>query len=109
MTPLLRYSIQYSPETKAHAKFFKPFHLVSIREAINEQLRMEPTVKTKNRFPLDESKHRFEESEWELRCGNNNQFRIFYKVDETARIVFVVGIGIKIREKTFFGGKEFIE
>jgi mRNA-degrading endonuclease RelE of RelBE toxin-antitoxin system len=44
---------------------------------------------------------------WELRCGPDNRFRIFYDVDFESRIVYVLAIGIKDRNRLFIAGEEY--
>ncbi|MCI0642243.1 MAG: hypothetical protein L0Y72_04240 [Gemmataceae bacterium] len=46
-----------------------------IREKIDEQLRFEPTVETKNRKPLRQPAAF--EAQWEIRFGPDNRFRVF--------------------------------
>ncbi len=82
MTPALRYRIEYRRSVVKQLAVFQKHQLVEIREAIDKQLQYEPTRPTHNRKPLDERKKRFAESEWELRCGQDNRFRVFYFVDE---------------------------
>jgi putative component of toxin-antitoxin plasmid stabilization module len=44
---------------------------------------------------------------WELRCGFNNGYRVFYAVRPEEVEVFIVAIAKKIGNKLFIGGKEF--
>ena len=46
-------------------------------------------------------------STWELRCGPGNCFRVFYEVDHAEHTVWVLAIGIKVRERLLIGGEEF--
>ena len=45
---------------------------------------------------------------WELRCGPDNRFRIFYRIEEDPARVRILAIGLKIRAKLYIGGKEFV-
>jgi hypothetical protein len=44
---------------------------------------------------------------WELRCGPDNRFRVFYDIDFTAEEVRILAIGIKDRSRLLIGGKEY--
>jgi hypothetical protein len=43
---------------------------------------------------------------WELRCGPQNRFRIFYRVAEEASEVYILAIGVKDRDRLSIGGEE---
>ena len=75
-----------------------------IRAKIEEQLRFEPSVETKNRKPLRQPAPFG--GEWEIRFGPDNRFRVLYDIDEERRVVQVVAIGEKIRNRLIFGGEE---
>jgi hypothetical protein len=72
---------------------------------INEQLTHTPTVETRNRKPLDQPAP-FGAS-WELRCGPDNRFRVFYEVDAEANEVQVLAVGIKERNRLLIGEEEY--
>jgi hypothetical protein len=61
--------------------------------------------RTRNRKPLDQPGP-FEAS-WELRCGPDNRFRVFYDVDAAATVVNVLAIGIKDRTRLLIAGEEY--
>jgi hypothetical protein len=44
---------------------------------------------------------------WELRCGPDNRFRVFYEVDPVEGIVSILAIGIEQRNRLVIGGEEF--
>lgn len=75
-----------------------------IFDAIEQQLSYEATTQTRNRKPIYIPNT--VGSTWELRCGKNNRYRIFYDVDVEARIVIVVAIGYKIGNRLFVGQEE---
>ena len=79
----------------------------SIRLAIEEQLSYEPLVETHNRKPLIELT-RYGEKTWELRCGLDNRFRVFYQVDLDTRRVLVVAIASKTGNRLYIGREEFL-
>ena len=86
---------------------FRPFDARDrneILDAIEEQLSYQPNTVVRNRKPL-----RIPNSlnaTWELRCGRNNRFRVFYDVDIENRLVFVLAVGRKIRNALWIGGEE---
>jgi hypothetical protein len=44
---------------------------------------------------------------WELRCGPNNCFRVFYDVDSESQVVWVLAVGVKDRSRLLIGGEEY--
>ena len=64
-----------------------------------------PTEETRNRKPLEQPAP-FEAS-WELRCGPENRFRVFYSMDPGAVEVWVLAVGIKDRKRLIIGGEEY--
>jgi mRNA-degrading endonuclease RelE of RelBE toxin-antitoxin system len=82
----------------------RKYHLL-IRTKIEEQLTYEPNVETTNRKPL-ERPVRFN-ARWELRFGPNNRFRVYYRIEESEHEVYILVIGLKIRDKVYIGGEEY--
>ena len=76
-----------------------------IREAIEERLAYEPDVPTRNRKPL--LRETSIGATWEMRCGPNNRFRIFYDVDRGERLVVVLAIARKEGNRLFIGKERF--
>ena len=93
------------PETVEHMKAIEAQHHGAIREAIDGQLRHTPDTPTRNRRPM-ETPAPFDAT-WELRCGADNRFRILYEVDEQRRIVKILAIGVKDRNRLIIGKEEF--
>jgi mRNA-degrading endonuclease RelE of RelBE toxin-antitoxin system len=79
---------------------FRKFDQQRLRDAVGEQLTVQPLQETRNRKHLRPN----ELAEWELRVG---EFRVFYDVDETEERVKVVAVGYKEGNKLFIRGKEF--
>ena len=102
----LPFAIRYDPAVRGHLAFIERNHHSFIRAAIKEQLSHEPGVTTRSRKPLRRSNRLVLERAWELRCGPDNRFRVFYRLDEEAREVLVVAIGIKEGSRLFVGGEE---
>lgn len=97
----------YAPEVRAHVDAIdRRFHR-QLREAIEEQLSFSPQQETRNRKPLERSPGPFGAT-WELRCGPDNRFRVFYEVVAETRQVWILAIGSKDRARLFIAGKEFI-
>lgn len=69
-------------------------------DAVDEQLGHEPTVETRNRKPMRPNPL----APWELRIG---VLRVYYDVqEEPEKVVTVLAIGIKVRNRVFIGGVE---
>ncbi len=104
MTLRRRYTIIYDPEVKQHLKAIERRHYSLIRTAIENQLQFEPDVETRNRKPLTRPVEF--EAGWELRCGPDNRFRVFYQVDVEQREVYILAIGVKVGNRVWIGGEE---
>ncbi len=102
-----RYSLLYAPEVHTHIKAIDRRHLRLLRETIKEQLSLTPHQETRNRKPLERSPGPYGAT-WELRCGPDNRFRIFYEVEVESREVWILAIGVKDRARLYIAGKEFV-
>src|SRR5947209_18835777 len=100
-----RFTLSFAPEAIAHLDRIQVKHHALLRRAIKEQLTHTPTEETRNRKPLDQPAS-FEAS-WELRCGPDHRFRVFYGVDSESLTVEVLAIGVKDRRRLLFGGEEY--
>ncbi len=96
-----RYNLIYAPEVKEHLKTIDKQHHAHIRETIEQQLISEPDHETRNRKPLEGSA--LWEDAWELRCGGQNRFRIFYRIDRGNAEVRILAIGVKDRDQLIIG------
>jgi mRNA-degrading endonuclease RelE of RelBE toxin-antitoxin system len=47
-------------------------------------------------------------AQWELRCGPNNRFRIFYTADQERREVVILAIGEKQGSCLMLGSEEVV-
>lgn len=92
------YQIEFTVEAINDLKSFRKFEQQTIISEIEEQLKYEPTVETRNRFRMSPN----EIANWELRVG---KFRVFYDVEEYVKIVSVEVIGLKIGNQLFVRGK----
>src|SRR5712692_9766222 len=72
-----------------------------IRRTIEEQLGFDPDTPTRNRRPL--LRETAIGAAWEVRCGPDNRFRIFYDVHRDQRIVVVLAVARKVGSRLFVG------
>ncbi|MBX6316780.1 MAG: addiction module toxin RelE [Isosphaeraceae bacterium] len=94
----------YAPEVKQHLRAITPKYCSLIRATIEDQLRFEPDIATRSRKPLQQPAAF--EAAWELRCGPENRFRLFYRVDQDRQEVQALAVGVKERNRLFIGGEE---
>lgn len=100
-----KFTLTFAPEAVAHLDYIEAKYHGLLRRTINEQLGHSPTEETRNRKPLEQPAP-FDAS-WELRCGPNNRFRVFYDVDLEAETVDLLAIGVKDRDRLLIGGEEY--
>ena len=99
------FALSFALEAIEHLDLIDSKYHGLLRRAINEQLTHTPTAETRNRKPLDQPAP-FGAS-WELRCGPDNRFRVFYEVDSAAQEVRVLAVGVKDRSRLLIGGEEY--
>jgi mRNA-degrading endonuclease RelE of RelBE toxin-antitoxin system len=95
----MTYNIEYTENALRDLEWLRKAEQVIVLAAIDEQLRHEPTVETRNRKQLRPNPI----AEWELRVG---VFRVLYDVDEVVRIVEVQRVGRKPGSQYSFRGEE---
>jgi mRNA-degrading endonuclease RelE of RelBE toxin-antitoxin system len=100
-----RFTLSFAPEVVEHLDAIEPKYHGLLRRTIKEQLTFTPTEETRNRKPLEQPAP-FGAS-WELRCGLDNRFRVFYDVESERHEVQILAIGVKDRERLRFGGEEY--
>jgi len=98
------HEIIYDCEVFGHLATIPRKYHGAIRDAIVEQLRDEPQVRTRSRKPLDPPVR--SGADWELRCGPANRFRVLYRVGVDGR-VRILAIGVKEGDRLLVGGREF--
>ena len=92
-------------DAEAHLKALTAREMAMVAEAIERQLKYEPAVETRNRKRMDPDK-RLYIAPWELRVA---QLRVYYAVeDRPERVVVIVAIGEKDRDRIKIGG-QYIE
>lgn len=93
------FRIEFSPMALDEINSLRKFDRQTIAASMNEQLRFQPTLLTRNRKPLKEPRASFEFRPplWEIRCG---EFRILYDVDTTERVVYIRAVRQKSAHQT---------
>jgi mRNA-degrading endonuclease RelE of RelBE toxin-antitoxin system len=105
MPRLARFQIEFAPEVVDHLDAIdRKFHRL-IEKMPDEQLLHAPDQETRNRKPVEQPAPF--DATWELRFGPGNCFRVFYEVDRSERVVWILAIGIKERSRLLIGGEEF--
>jgi len=99
------FELIYDPEVAQHLKAIDRKHYSLIRRTIEEQLRYEPEIETRNRKPL--LRPSAFGTAWEIRFGPNNRYRVFYRADSSIHEVHILAIGVKVGNRLFIGGEEF--
>jgi len=93
------YAVTYSPETVEHMEALTARQRTSVLDGIDEQLRHQSTVETKNRKPMRANVL----APWELRIG---ELRVYYEVQEAPEPeVLIRAIGVKERNQVRFANK----
>src|SRR5438046_9745564 len=100
-----KFTLSFAPQAIEHLDLIESKYHGLVRRTIKEQLTDTPTEETRNRKPLDQPA--LFEASWELRCGPDNRFQVFYDVDPEARAVQVLAIGVKDRSRLLIGGAEY--
>jgi mRNA-degrading endonuclease RelE of RelBE toxin-antitoxin system len=98
------YTLAFASAVNEHLRAIEAKYHALIREKIGEQLRFEPSAETTNRKPLRQPAPFA--ATWEIRFGPDNRFRVLYDIDEETRVVQIMAIGEKQRERLFIGGEE---
>ena len=95
------FEIEFTPTAAGHMRGYRKFEQQIILDAIEEQLRHEPTTETRNRKRLGEN----ELSDWELRVQH---YRVFYDVttEEEHQAVKIKAVGHKEHNTLYVGGEE---
>src|SRR5262245_7922496 len=100
-----KFALSFAPEAIEHLDHIDTKYHGLLRRTIREQLTHTPTQQTRNRKPLDQPAP-FGAS-WELRCGPDNRFRVFYEVDAATGEVQVLAVGVKDRNRLLIGEEEY--
>src|SRR5688572_28783878 len=92
-----KFTLSFAPQAIEHLDLVEAKYHGLLRRTIKEQLTFTPTEETRNRKLLDQPAP-FKAS-WELRCGPDNRFRVFYDVDSASQEVQVLAVGVKDRNR----------
>jgi mRNA-degrading endonuclease RelE of RelBE toxin-antitoxin system len=94
------YSIEYSPEALDHVEALTARQQAIVVGTVDQQLRFQPMVETRNRKPMRPNPL----APWELRIGT---LRVYYDIDDAPEpIVYIRAVGIKRRNRVRIGGEE---
>ena len=99
------FEIIVNDEVYSQFRAISPHEQLVILDAIECLLADKPMTQTPKRQPL-----RIPETvgaTWELRCGEHNQYRVFYDVDSAAGIVVILALGIKKQDRLTIDEEEF--
>src|ERR1700682_2033302 len=100
-----KFTLSFVPQAIEHLDLIESKYHGLLRRTIKDQLTYTPTQETQNRKPLDQPAPF--EATWELRCGPDNRFRVFYDVDSASQEVQVLAVGVKDRNRLLIGGEEY--
>ena len=103
MAPRHGFRIFYTPVVKEHLRIVERKHYEHIKREIELHLADAPDEESANREQLGPTTE--VEAEWRLRCGPNNRFRVFYRINTSAQAVVVIGIGVKRGSRLRIGGE----
>jgi mRNA-degrading endonuclease RelE of RelBE toxin-antitoxin system len=101
------FTVVYADEVKDHLRAIEAKYQSAIQTGIETHLLHEPDVETRNRKPL--KRPISFGADWELRLGPDNRFRVFYQVKAESREVRVLAVGVKERNRLYFGREELKE
>ena len=93
------YDIEFSNDALVDLRWFKKHGQNEILDSIEDNLRSDPKVETRNRKRLRPN----DIAEWELRIG---KYRVFYDINDLLRLVSIEAIGLKIGSSLRFRGQE---
>jgi mRNA-degrading endonuclease RelE of RelBE toxin-antitoxin system len=94
------YRIVYSPATEKHLRALTARQRATIFDSVDKQLAQQPAVETRNRKPMRPNPI----APWELRVGN---LRVYYDIeDKPERVVNILAVGVKNRNRVRIGGEE---
>jgi hypothetical protein len=106
-----RFVVEFDFGVKDDLAWIPKNHHSNIKISIAEQLQFTPHIETRNRKPLNPQ---IRQAEWELRCGENNRYRVLYRFwfaeieeqPDVVGVVLILAIGEKKGERLWIGGEE---
>jgi len=95
----LTFAIEFTAIAEEHLRAMTVRQQRIVLEAVDEQLSFEPLRETRNRKPMRPNPL----APWELRIG---ELRVYYDVQvEPQKLVVVLAVGIKERNRVRIGGR----
>lgn len=94
------HEIRYAEETEEELRKIIAYHRQRILDAVDAQLRHEPSAQTRRRYPIFNIRPDFAVGHpplWQLKVGD---FRVFYDIDEENRKVSVLAVRRKLKGAT---------
>jgi mRNA-degrading endonuclease RelE of RelBE toxin-antitoxin system len=99
-----RYAIRFSDEASDHLGNMTARQRATLLDSAERQLSRQPALETRHRKRMQPGKEGFL-APWELRVGD---LRLYYEIHETPqRLVVVVAVGVKVRNRLRVAGKEY--
>jgi len=96
----LAYRIEYSPDADGHLRVLTARQWATVFDTVEEQLAHQPSVERRNPKPMRPNPI----APWELRIGD---LRVYYDIEEEPnKLLTVLAIGVKDRNRVLIGGKE---
>ncbi len=92
------YEIEFTHSARHDLKALRKFEQQLIVDGIYQQLPFEPNVETANRKYLQPN----DIADWELRL---RKYRVFYDLEEQAKIVLIRAIGLKTGNALYIRGE----
>jgi mRNA-degrading endonuclease RelE of RelBE toxin-antitoxin system len=100
------YRIDFSPAAEEHLRALTARQRATVFDTIDEKLKDQPDVETRNRKPMRPNPL----APWELRIGD---LRVYYDIQEDYVVednpeprVLILAVGIKDRDRLMIGGEE---
>jgi mRNA-degrading endonuclease RelE of RelBE toxin-antitoxin system len=97
----MRFHITFAIEARQHLRALSAGERRKVLDRIEGALESEPTWGSKHRKQLRPNPL----ARWELRVG---ELRVFYDVPEGTQEVVVLGVGRKVGNRLWLGGKEYL-
>jgi mRNA-degrading endonuclease RelE of RelBE toxin-antitoxin system len=94
----LPYRIEYSPSAVEHLRALRVGQQRAVLDSVDEQLRHQPSLETKNRKPMRPNPV----APWELRIGT---LRVYYEIEAAETAVRILAVGVKERDVVRIGGE----
>jgi mRNA-degrading endonuclease RelE of RelBE toxin-antitoxin system len=98
------YEIRFSDEAADHLAALTARQRATLLDSAARQLLHQPAVETRHRKRMEPGREGFV-APWELRVGN---LRLYYETHEIPdRLVVVVAVGVKVRNRLRIAGREY--